>query len=144
MKNLINYSANTILCFHVGRGGRFHNPGHRTFEGTKKITETGDFSNLFPPKYKNGNDDLRSLKAEWRDETGNSVELTNEMVKVGIGTINIDNDYDTTYTVYLKDLSEDEIEAIISAKPWDLEYIKQALIDLEMIEKEDDEIEDEE
>lgn len=136
MKTTINYSENTILCFHIGRGGRFHNPGHLTFEGTKKITETSDFSNLYPPKFKNGKDDLKTLKAEWLDEIGNSVELTNEMIKSGVGRINIDNEYDTTYTTYLSDLNEIQIEAIIEAKPWDLDYIKAALVDLCLIEKE--------
>lgn len=136
MRTSINYSENEILCFHIGRSGRFHNPDHLTFSGTKKITETSDFSQLFPPRYKNGNDDLRTLKAEWLDETGNSVELTNEMVKTGVGTINHDHAFDTTYTTYLKDLTENEIDAIMEAKPWDLEYIKEALIRLEMIEAE--------
>lgn len=138
MKTTINYSENTILCFHIGRGGRFNNPGHLSFDGTKKITETSDFSNLYPPKFKNGNDDLKTLKAEWLDEIGNSVELTNEMIKTGVGRINIDNDFDTTYTTYLKDLTENEIDAIMEAKPWDLDYIKEALIKLEMIESENE------
>ena len=29
----------TILFFHIGRGGRFHNPGHVSFYGTKNIGE---------------------------------------------------------------------------------------------------------
>ena len=135
MKSLIEYNEKTILCFHIGRGGRFFNSGHLTFEGTKPITKTSDFEKLFPPRYKNGNDNLRSLKAEWLNETGNSVELTNEMIKTGVGRINIDNDFDTTYTTYLKDLSENEIEAILKADPWDIDYIKEALIKLEMIEE---------
>ena len=138
MKSLINYTGTEILCFHIGRGGRFFNQGHLTFSGTKKITDTSDFDRLFPPKYKNGNDNLKSKKAEWLSETGNSVELTNEMVKSGVGRINFDNDFDTTYTTYLKDLSEEEIEAVIKADPWDVEYIKAALIELKMIESDEE------
>ena len=138
MKSLIEYNEKTILCFHIGRGGRFYNSGHLTFEGTKKITETSAFEHLFPPRYKNGNDNLRSLKAEWRDGNGNPTELTNEVIKTGVGRINIDNDFDTTYTTYLKDLSENEIEAILKVDPWDIKYIKEALIKLEMIEEENE------
>lgn len=134
MTTSINYSPNTILCFHIGRGGRFHNSGHLTFQGAKKITETDDFGKLFPPRFKNGNDNLKSLKAEWKDECGNSVELTNEMIRSGIGIINHDNDYDTTYTTYLKDLSKDEIYAIQQADTWDKDIINNALIELEMID----------
>jgi hypothetical protein len=138
----ISYSKYEILCFHIGLGGRFYNPGHLTFVGTKEITKTSDFDRLFPPRYKNGNENLRSLKAEWRDECGNSVELTNEMIKTGVGIINFDNDYDTTYTTRLGDLSESEIEAIQEANPWDLEIINNALIELGLVDQ--DEIEEEE
>ena len=28
-----------IVCFHTGRGGRFHNPGHRTYVGEFDIQD---------------------------------------------------------------------------------------------------------
>jgi hypothetical protein len=29
----------TIVYFHIGRGGRYHNSGHKTFNGTKNLSE---------------------------------------------------------------------------------------------------------
>lgn len=26
-----------IVAFHIGRGGRFHNPGHKKFKGTYRF-----------------------------------------------------------------------------------------------------------
>lgn len=39
MKNSNNNNNNntSIVYFHIGRGGRFHNQGHKTFEGIKDI-----------------------------------------------------------------------------------------------------------
>jgi hypothetical protein len=99
---------NTIFKFKVGRGGRFYNPGHLSFEGVSKgITHTSEFNSLFPPMLENGEEDL-SPDAEWRDGSGNSVELTNAMIECGIGRINMDGEYDTVYTIYAKDCDDDE------------------------------------
>lgn len=39
------FAATTIVAFHIGRGGRFHNAGHLSYIGQKKI---GEFTeNLF-------------------------------------------------------------------------------------------------
>jgi len=43
---------------------------------------------------------------------GRPVGLTEKDVEIGIGSIDEDGQYDTTYTTYLYDLSEGEIEAI--------------------------------
>jgi hypothetical protein len=99
---------NTILKFKIGRGGNFYNPGHLSFEGvTKGISHTSEFNSLFPPMINEEEED-RSPDAEWTDGSGNSVELTNAMVDSGIGRINMDNDYDTVYTIFAKDCSEEE------------------------------------
>jgi hypothetical protein len=99
---------NTIFKFKVGRGGRFYNPGHLSFEGvTKGISYTSEFNDLFPPM-KNEEEEDDSPEAEWSDGSGNSVELTNAMVECGIGRINMDNDYDTVYTIFAKDCDDDE------------------------------------
>lgn len=47
------------------------------------------------------------------DGSGHNVGLTAEQVEWGIGTINIDNQYDTTYTCYLEDCEEVELQLII-------------------------------
>jgi len=67
---------------------------------------------------------------------GSAVGLTEKDVESGIGRIDEDGEYDTTYTTYLDDLSEGEIEAIKR----DNGYKSQEIIDA--IGGEDEETED--
>ena len=98
----------TILEFHIGRGGRFYNPGFLRYEGvTEGISYTTAFENLFPPTDEYGNID-NDPEAEWLFSNGELSGLTNQQIQEGIGTINIDNDYNTTYTTYAKDCDKAE------------------------------------
>ena len=101
MKNLEN---KTIVAFHIGRGGRFNNAGHTSFIGEKSISNFVD--SLF----------LKEDKTEYTDGNGNKIGLTVEECNSGIGIINIDGDYDTTYTCYLQDCSDEELEIIAKTK----------------------------
>jgi len=99
----------TIVAFHVGRGGRYWNPGHVSFLGEKKIREfTG---NLFLSE-----EEEEETEKVFLDGNGNSVGLTIQECENGIGTINIDGGYDTTYTCYLSDCSDEELEIIANTK----------------------------
>lgn len=95
----------TIVAFHIGRGGRYYNAGHRTFLGEKKI---GDF---IYDLFLNEDEDDENYE-QFYDSSGNYVGLTKSEVELGIGNINIDNAYDTTYTRYIEDCSDEEIEII--------------------------------
>jgi len=53
--------------------------------------------------------------------SGNHSGLYEKQVESGIGTINIDYDYDTTYTTYLDECSERELIAIIESDVWNKE-----------------------
>lgn len=109
-------NAETIVAFHIGRGGRFYNQGHLTFVGEKKI---GDFiEELFWDEDENGN---AIPDAELRTETGHEVGCTWAEVETGIGRIDIDGDYDTTYTKKLSEVEEDsrEWEAIFESDDYD-------------------------
>jgi hypothetical protein len=88
-----------ILAFHIGRGGRFHNPGHLTFIGFKAIDRFTD--DLF----------MNEDETEYIDSNGNEVGLSVD--NDGTGRIDIDRDYDTTYCKYLDDLDENEMDAIM-------------------------------
>lgn len=59
-------------------------------------------------------------EAIYSDGGGNPVGLTLEERESGIGTINIDEDYDTTYTCYINDCGEDELKLIIKDAPYNL------------------------
>jgi hypothetical protein len=150
-------TTSTIVAFHIGRGGRFHNPGFLTFIGENKISKYTDdlflsfdmtaalklvklkFTDYF---WKNGQidgrkdiesyfidlitdekyDDLQEIfgitlqqlgEKEHRDANGNSTGLTEAESDSGIGRINIDDSYDTTYTCLLSDCDEKQLQAIL-------------------------------
>ena len=143
----------TIVAFHIGRGGQFYNAGHKTFVGTHDINHfTDDLFLRHENAYNvfdkiNGRPNLEGLyydatdwnnvesierlkafgldlgKKVWFDAVGNEVELTEEETNSGVGCINIDNDYDTTYTKYLEDCSEEEIDLIADSTEWNRDQL---------------------
>jgi hypothetical protein len=132
-----------IVAFHIGRGGRFHNAGHKTYLGEKEICEflddlhtefenQSDFKNRYGWDSTNDPDQrciLDLLTDEDFDEleekfgiskemlgekmyctsAGNYTGLSQKDVDSGVGTLNIDNEYDTTVSMYIEDCSEDEL-----------------------------------
>ena len=147
---------NTIVAFHIGRGGRYNNAGFLSFIGEEIIGKFTDdlfgryeLESKFSTRY--GYEDTHDgqkciieliqsydfVELEdkfgitqemlgdytYYDGGGNTTDLTQSQVESGIGTINIDNDYDTTYTKYLCDCSDKEIEAIKDSEYWNKEEI---------------------
>lgn len=129
----ISYSGDTILCFHIGRGGRFHNPGFLTLKSAEtEIMKTSAFNNLFI-------DEDAKPEDEYRDASGNPIGLTVAQAESGIGMIDIDGGYDTTYTTKIADLSEAEINAVIDYKGWEKEIIVNTLIELGIVDEDEPE-----
>lgn len=157
-----NTVADTIVAFHIGRGGHYHNSGHKTFIGEKEI---GDFNDLFIA-FENeyavyrkiaGRKNIESLLDDVRDDrdnlelkaaferrtglslgelvytdgNGNHVGLTLAEEATGVGTINIDNDYDTTYTCKLSDCNQNELELIANSGHWNDAVVDYALENLD-------------
>jgi hypothetical protein len=182
-KALETYAANTIVAFHIGRGGRFHNSGHVTYLGQEKIGKfVGDlflshanemaFSGRFGFA-STGNKSQKCIldlitdeeydeleekfgitiemlgEKVYKDGNGNPI-ITEQQVNSGIGCINIDNDYDTTYCQTLSDCNDNEIQLIYNEESrWEghlakygddalLQYCKWRL-DIEEEQTEDDE-----
>lgn len=130
-----------IVAFHIGRGGRRNNAGHKTFIGEKKIGTFTDHLFLNPENLADfskryGFDimvdliqarDFDTLEEKfgiteemigeqiYTDCNGNQVGLTLAEEETGIGCIDEDGQYDTTYSCYLSDCSEEEIELISSS-----------------------------
>jgi len=107
----------TIIKFHIGRGGRFYNQGHLSFKGIQEIDEGDVFYSLF----------LNDETKEYYTETGSEVGLTEEGAATGIGRIDIDGDYDTTYTTTVDELTEKEIEVLRDDSDYDAKEIIQFL-----------------
>lgn len=143
------FAEETIIAFHIGRGGHFNNPGSLSFIGKKDISaftndlylhfeNESNFSKRFGYK-STGTRDQRCIAdlitdqdfdeleeafgikkeelgtAYYYDGGGNNTDLTEEKADSGIGRIDIDGGYNTTYTTYLKDISENEANAILAA-----------------------------
>lgn len=94
----------TTLHFHIGRGGRFHNPGHRTFAGTTPFHQLlEDKSDLLFPSFENepealeaieGSEELENLLSEARSkgdgsefEAKTGIKLGAPVVRDGAGNI---------------------------------------------------------
>lgn len=152
----------TLITFHTGRGGHFHNAGHvsvcdfektigsytddlflnyensshlyRLFKGYENLT------NLLHEATSDNNSAVERLQ-KWGFDLGEKYYCDNNGQPViseeeadngdGTGTINIDNDYDTTIVRMLKDCDEDELFLILKYngyKPTGVdEYVKEAL-----------------
>lgn len=137
---IMKTSAQTIVAFHTGRGGRFYNAGHVSFIGERRIDEftndlflnfeneaeilntIGDRTNLLK-KFEECRDKedfsffkklgLDAGEQIYTDCNGNSVGLTLAEAKTGVGCINIDDEYNTTCAMYLEDCSENELQLIV-------------------------------
>lgn len=90
----------SIIAFHIGRGGRFYNPGYCTIKGEYDIRYYFNTLNLFVPTDDEGNE----IEGEIYAGDGNGVGLTTSELETGIGKIDIDGEYNTTYTIRLKDI----------------------------------------
>lgn len=105
MKKEMFFTEETIIAFHIGRGGKYNNAGFVTCLGEGKI---GDYTDgIYAPT----DDDGEEIDGEYTDDCGCGVGLTTEEVKSGIGTICIDGEYDTTYTQQLGDIDPYSKEA---------------------------------
>jgi hypothetical protein len=159
--------SKTIVAFHIGKGGRFWNPGHVSYIGKHEIgyftddlfchyqfeTEYrniySDYPNIIEslenffdvgdgetsqdimdkyPIFRRLNIKLKDLGVYgYYDGSGNYTGLTQLEYESGVGSINIDGEYDTTYTKYIDDCDKDEMLLIINSDPYDLsELMKEA------------------
>lgn len=102
----------SFAAFHIGRGGKNFQPGHIEYLGPNNICYYLGSNKIFPPE------SAEDPYAEWTDCDGNSVELTNEMTCTGIGRINIDGQFDTTYTMRVGEImpNSPEWEALLQAE----------------------------
>lgn len=100
----------TIVCFHTGRGGRFHNQGHVTFVGEMDINKVMDYESnkLF---YRNRNKKGQFCAPFYTDCNGNEM-ITEKQAKTGVGQLDWDGPYDTDICCYLDECTETELEMI--------------------------------
>lgn len=96
---------NSIIHFHIGRGGRSFNPGHWEFVGERKITETSNF-----------------LSEVFQDESGEYYVPGQEAWEVvinedGSGEIHLDGTFtfDTDFCIKAEDIADHPSSAKMEA-----------------------------
>lgn len=105
---------NTIVSFHVGRGGRFNNPGHLYFLGQMDIQQLLTLCDnsrnhtFYYDRDKAG----RFIPPAYFDSNGNKI-ITMKQVETGVGYLEWDTTYNTDYAIRLEDCDEKELQAIL-------------------------------
>jgi len=103
----------TIVAFHIGRGGRFNNPGHLKYIGEMNIASAINLcdnsgNNIFRcNKDANG----KFCKPYYADHNGEHL-IDESEVLTGVGTLNFDNDYNMVYCKHIGDCDEKELQLI--------------------------------
>lgn len=98
-----------IVSFHIGRGGRFYNSGHKTYLGEKNFqdliqSESGNLCIV------NRDEQGKFIKPTILDDSGNVVSTDD--INSLIGILDFDGDYDTSIAKYLENCTDDEIDLI--------------------------------
>jgi len=148
-----------IVCFHIGRGGRFYNEGHLSFlryeDNINKFTDDlflyYEFEIEYRRKYKNYPNIVSALErffesgqgeidqytmdeypifkrlgialediGEYKYYTSGGHDVGLEYNNGGIGTIDIDGGYNTTYCKCIDDCDREELKLIIEDNPYNL------------------------
>ena len=113
--------------FHIGRGGRFHNPGHRTFEDEKNFAQVVEdyYNDYYGAGYaylhNMTDDDSEYLPdEEWTvtDGQGNVLLKGRDEIEANTGCLDIDGDYDKHVVYDVDDLDEDEVRIILESRKY--------------------------
>ena len=104
-----------IVAFHVGRGGRFHNPGHKTFN--PYITELSDCFGESSIIFKEDEEGNPLPDEQWQliDSGGNVILEGRDNIESDTGILDWDGDYNTDVVKYLSECSDSEIDIIYQA-----------------------------
>lgn len=128
----------TILYFHVGRGGMFNNGGHCTYKGTKNIGEvlslcdSGNRWSYIRERDEKG----RFCVPYYVDQNGNFL-IDVKDVESGVGKLDWDTIYDTDICFKISQCDQNDLKIILNSNEWDKEEVIKEYFDnytdLEMV-----------
>lgn len=109
---------NVFVCFHIGRGGRYGNPGHKEY-----LPYVRDFQNLLNRESENLYDVTEDENGnvlpddQWRtlDDAGETVIEGREAMEAKTGKLDYDGKSDTYIVKNINNCDEDELQLIIDA-----------------------------
>lgn len=113
MKTTVFEEAQNInVRFHIGRGGRFNNAGHKTYEGT-----VNDLSDCFGDYIVISEDENGKPlpDSEWRlvDGGGNVILSGRDEIESDTGILDWDGEYNTDIVRHLSECDDDEYQLIL-------------------------------
>lgn len=111
---ILEEAQNLKVRFHIGRGGRFHNAGHKTYVGT-----VNDLSDCFGDSFLISEDENGKPlpDSEWQlvDGGGNVILSGRDEIESETGILDWDGEYDTDIVRYLSECDDDEYQMILDA-----------------------------
>lgn len=111
---ILEEAQNMKVRFHIGRGGQFHNAGHKTYVGT-----VNDLSDCFGDSIIFSEDENGKTlpDSDWRlvDGGGNVILSGRDEIESETGILDWDGEYDTDIVRYIEDCTDEEYQLIIDA-----------------------------
>ena len=100
------------VWFHVGRGGRFNNGGHKTYRGV--VDQLSDcFGDATVIDFNEDGNPLPDEDWVLLDSGGNVILNGRDQIEAETGTLDWDGEYDTDIVRYLEDCDDDECQLIL-------------------------------
>ncbi len=100
------------VCFHIGRGGRFYNAGHKSFNpNVEKLSDCFTENSFLYDQDENGN---AIPDSEWRLCNGNGTVLLEgrDAIESETGCLDWDGEYDTDIVKPLNECDEKECQLL--------------------------------
>lgn len=104
----------TVLHFHVGRGGNYNNPGFVTFCGIRTIEDVLQINETYIDDYE-GED-------YYFDHNGTPL-ISVKQAETGIGCVEFDTIYDTDNCIKLEDCERNDLLIILESNEYNREEI---------------------
>ena len=111
---ILEEAQNMKVRFHIGRGGQFHNAGHKTYVGT-----VNDLSDCFGDSIVFSEDENGKPlpDSDWKlvDGGGNVILTGRDEIESETGILDWDGEYDTDIVRHLSECDDDEYQLILDA-----------------------------
>lgn len=107
-------AQNVKVRFHVGRGGRFHNAGHKSYVGT--VNSLSDcFGDSFIISEDENGKPLPDSDWQLVDGGGNVILTGRDEIESETGILEWDGEYDTDIVRHISECDDDEYQLILDA-----------------------------
>lgn len=110
---LVEIPEDKIVAFHIGRGGRFHNSGHKSvMPNIKKLNDCFSENSIVISEDEDG----KALSdEEWKliDGGSNVILKGRDKIENETGILDWDGEYDTDIVKYISECDENELRLLI-------------------------------